>query len=240
MFHEEDLLSFMEEAKTKFQISSQPMDWYRSKAYCQSLHSNLVTKRNIVSVMENSETIEADFWLSSDPKRDQCQSYSVKTGRAVRQNCHVKHLAVCQTQEEIPVAPLQTLPDFIYSCQCKEDFGYENCTEAGDIVNSVNPGATYCLQANDNYVSLSGSDMAIFIDHAVYGRPFFLENSLTNIGEDICLGYHAESNSEYCVASNTLAAMTYWCQGKTDCLVDFDLIVDVTDFRDFFAVQGKD
>ena len=60
----------------------------------------------------------------------------------------------------------------------------------------------------------------VFIDHASYGRPFWLETagvSPTFCPEEAFAGILGK---EYCVASNTLAAVLYWCQGKEGCEVD--------------------
>ena len=63
--------------------------------------------------------------------------------------------------------------EFIYTCQCNENYGYENCSPAEPPINSISAGKVYC-QTNDQ-ISLSSAEEShiIFIDHAVFGRPKF-------------------------------------------------------------------
>ena len=59
----------------------------------------------------------------------------------------------------------------------------------------------------------------VFIDHASYGRPFWLETA--GVSPTFCPEESfAGTEKSYCVASNTLAAVLYWCQGKEGCEVD--------------------
>ena len=63
--------------------------------------------------------------------------------------------------------------EFIYTCQCKEGYGYENCSVVeDDPINGVNAGSTYC-QKIDQVVMSAGIDESyiMFIDHVVYGKP---------------------------------------------------------------------
>ncbi len=83
---------------------------------------------------------------------------------------------------------------------------------------TISAGTTYCQSKNKDVTLESGSDTnIIFIDHVAYGRPFFKANS---VNEDICTkDMYAKNENDYCVATNSLAAVTYWCQGKKNCKV---------------------
>ena len=63
--------------------------------------------------------------------------------------------------------------DMIYTCQCKPNYGYENCTEVKDIpINGINAGNTYCMTQDQVVLdSTDDSQYIIFMDHVVYGRP---------------------------------------------------------------------
>ena len=68
-------------------------------------------------------------------------------------------------------------------------------------------------------IKYSSSLQVVFIDHASYGKPLWLETA----GVDPANCPHsafAGNEFEYCVASNALAALMYWCQGKEGCEVD--------------------
>ena len=60
----------------------------------------------------------------------------------------------------------------------------------------------------------------MFIDHASYGRPFWLET--VGVDPTFCPeeSFAGSLGKPYCVASNALAAVLYWCQGKEGCEVD--------------------
>ena len=79
----------------------------------------------------------------------------------------------------------------IYTCQCQQGYGYENCTETSVISGQIDFGHTYCVDTNElpgELVTIkSGSDLTplIYIDHASYGRPLMPpESSITRICRD--------------------------------------------------------
>ena len=83
---------------------------------------------------------------------------------------------------------------YYYSCQCKEGYGFENCTETSDSGGSINFGHTYCQKDQDNITinSLSDTQPLIFIDHVAYGSP--LEPPEYSAEEDqFCEGSYATS-----------------------------------------------
>ena len=48
---------------------------------------------------------------------------------------------------------------------------------------------------------------------------------------------YAETDEEVCVARNTLAVITYWCQGKHSCLFRKTDIEDAAKFKQFFVAS---
>jgi hypothetical protein len=134
---------------------------------------------------------------------------------------------------------------YMYSCRCPNGYGYENCTEVtnaypdGDERNT-NDGFTYCqMGAVSVEITAILPGSVLFIDHASYGRPLLGE------GLDIARNYcpddgFAVDEEDYCVASNTLAAVMYWCQGKTSCSFDTDYLLDIGTLKNFFLIyQGR-
>lgn len=66
----------------------------------------------------------------------------------------------------------------------------------------------------------------IFVDHVTFGRPFFMPKSLS-VQQQACKEeMYAESEDDYCVASNALAAVIYWCQGKKSCSFKTDMLME--------------
>jgi hypothetical protein len=118
----------------------------------------------------------------------------------------------------------------IYTCQCPPTFGYENCTKTTYVPpEPVNPGTTLCESKNDEIVLRSSPESGeiIFIDHALYGRPLYLQGSLLpGPMEDCPNDLYAKSVNEYCVSANALAAVTYWCQGKQVCTFNTSFLLD--------------
>ncbi|XP_040580537.1 adhesion G protein-coupled receptor L3 isoform X2 [Lepeophtheirus salmonis] len=59
----------------------------------------------------------------------------------------------------------------------------------------------------------------IYVDHAVYGRPYLSKNHLdTMIG---CTeSMYTDDKVQVCILGNTLSLMKYWCQGKKSCVFD--------------------
>ena len=83
---------------------------------------------------------------------------------------------------------------YYYSCQCKEGYGFENCTETSDSGGSINFGHTYCQkdQANITINSLSDTQPLIFIDHVAYGSPLEPPEYSAE-GDQFCEGSYATS-----------------------------------------------
>ncbi len=146
-----------------------------------------------------------------------------------------KYVGLCSIAKDVA-------DDFplIYSCQCEQDFGYENCTDTVyDPELSVQPGITLCQSDNHNVELNSGSSThIIYVDHVAFGKPFYQEKSLSP-HQKCPKDYYAKSNEEYCVAGNSLAAVTYWCQGKKSCNFTTDMLLDapVVPSKDFFVAN---
>ena len=97
------------------------------------------------------------------------------------------------------------------------------------------------VQSTEKNVEMdSGSDTSIiYVDHVAFGKPFYKEKSF-NLPKVCPKENYAKSNDEYCVASNSLAAVTYWCQGKKKCNFTTDMLIDVNDVvpsKDFFVAN---
>ena len=124
--------------------------------------------------------------------------------------------------------PADTGSAAIYTCQCPQIFGYENCTKTiYNPADHFNPGTTLCESENEEIVLQAGTNEIIFIDHALFGRPFYLEKSLAPGPSGTCpKDLYANSADEYCVSANVLAAVTYWCQGKAMCAFNTSLLMD--------------
>ena len=80
----------------------------------------------------------------------------------------------------------------------------------------------------------------IFVDHAAYGRPWTGPEFFSESQWGHCEGLVAPGPEDHCVASNSLAAVTYWCQGKTKCEVQMSLIEDVGKHREFFVARIRE
>ena len=103
------------------------------------------------------------------------------------------------TLSEILEGPLLTArksaaeePELIYTCQCHENYGYENCTKVTDPnINGINAGSTYCQTVDT--VSLDAGDglHIIFLDHVVFGKPKLgtTDFSPLNVVRIICLSW---------------------------------------------------
>ena len=81
-------------------------------------------------------------------------------------------------------------PELIYTCQCHENYGYENCTKVTDPnINGISAGSTYCQTVDT--VSLDAGDglHIIFLDHVVFGKPKLgtTDFSPLNVVRIICL-----------------------------------------------------
>ena len=79
---------------------------------------------------------------------------------------------------------------YYYSCQCKEGYGFENCTKTSDSGGSINFGHTYCQKDQDIITinSLSDTQPLIFIDHVAYGSPLEPQEP-----DSYCDGHYAPS-----------------------------------------------
>jgi len=77
--------------------------------------------------------------------------------------------------------------EFIYTCQCNETYGYENCSLVKeDPIEGVNAGSTYCQMVDDVSMTAKGESHIIFIDHVVYGKPKFWTKDPLNVVSKIC------------------------------------------------------
>ena len=83
------------------------------------------------------------------------------------------------TLSEILEGPLLTArksaaeePELIYTCQCHENYGYENCTKVTDPnINGINAGSTYCQTVDTVSLDAGDGQHIIFLDHVVFGKP---------------------------------------------------------------------
>ena len=71
--------------------------------------------------------------------------------------------------------------EFIYTCQCNENYGYENCTPADPPINGINAGNVYCQIVDHILLDSADKSHIIFIDHAVFGRPMFWAKDPQNV-----------------------------------------------------------
>ena len=76
--------------------------------------------------------------------------------------------------------------ELIYTCQCKNNYGYENCTEVKeDPINGINAGNSYCqsdvLEISLEQSGIDDSMYIIFIDHAVFGKPLSTAENPLNL-----------------------------------------------------------
>ena len=63
-------------------------------------------------------------------------------------------------------------PELIYTCQCHENYGYENCTKVTDPnINGINAGSTYCQTVDTVSLDAGDGQHIIFLDHVVFGKP---------------------------------------------------------------------
>ena len=117
---------------------------------------------------------------------------------------------------------------------------YAGCTQSCVFMPTVNAfsGVTYCQSAETNVELNSGSDTSIiFVDHVTFGRPFYMEKSLTS-DKHCSREMYAKSNDDYCVASNALSAVIYWCQGKKRCSFTTDMLIEAPMMaKDFYVAN---
>ena len=101
------------------------------------------------------------------------------------------------TLSEILEGPLLTArksaaeePELIYTCQCHENYGYENCTKVTDPnINGINAGSTYCQTVDTVSLDAGDGQHIIFLDHVVFGKPKLgtTDFSPLNVVRIICL-----------------------------------------------------
>ena len=81
-------------------------------------------------------------------------------------------------------------PELIYTCQCHENYGYENCTKVTDPnINGINAGSTYCQTVDTVSLDAGDGQHIIFLDHVVFGKPKLgtTDFSPLNVVRIICL-----------------------------------------------------
>ena len=212
--------------------------------YCQSFGAQLfnpvspalVSQARVFLSKQNLSLISG-LWTSM------CQAKSCKAIQFDAKNQQLTFIDIERADQKqngsyIGLCSLTAESDFpdsstIYTCQCPPTYGYENCTKVTyNPSDPVNPGTTLCESENEEIVldsrqDYNGSSEIIFIDHALFGRPFYLQNSLLPGPMAECPTYlYAKSVDEYCVSANALAAVTYWCQGKQICKFNTSFLLD--------------
>lgn len=123
-----------------------------------------------------SEDRVAGVWIDEQSSENKCtildqhgvmkktlcsDTFDVNTGAI--------YLGLCHSIEEVLDKPTT----YYYSCQCKQGYGYENCTEPTDTAGALDFGQTFC-QKNPQKVTLTSASQVlplIFIDHVAYGSP---------------------------------------------------------------------
>ena len=156
--------------------------------------------------------------------------------RLLTTSCSSHYGALCyvKARNRLTEASTSTGSRYMYTCRCPDGFGYENCTAAPGEYHS--DGFTYCqLGAHSVEIAAADPGHVLFIDHASYGRPLFASN-VDSVREYCPDEAFATDPSDYCVASNTLAAVTYWCQGKEECHFATEFLLDVSNFKSFFLI----
>lgn len=118
------------------------------------------------------------------------------------------YLGLCHSIEEVLAKP----PTYYYSCQCKQGYGYENCTETSDAAGSINFGYTYCQRNPDEITLKSGSDLLplIFIDHVAYGSPMLPPDPTLS-----CKGLYADSIEKVIPLPFTCLPSSFGCCRST-------------------------
>ena len=244
-----------------YQKSPSHMSWHDADSFCKASGTALITREAAMSpgareyVQENSQGIKG-FWLESDSS--DCEVLLVRDASVRSANCRERtgYYALCQTlvlsATVYTTSRLSEVPEweYIYSCQCPQGFGYANCLEVAEVPSGQqDPGLNHC-QVQDKEVTLPAPDSlglteghVLFIDHAMFGRPFFQKGAFSRDQSEyaICLeAFYAQGISDYCVSSNTLAAVTYWCQGKQSCSFDLGLLLEAAEHKEYFIVNPAD
>ncbi|XP_059081671.1 adhesion G protein-coupled receptor L2-like isoform X2 [Tigriopus californicus] len=234
--------------------SPEAMDWYQSKSFCQTNRASLFDPEKTSFNMEGAQKYmqignldvpeQVDgYWLANliDMK---CEVIFKDTFELALVPCTLEGFFVplC-IQERTPTQDDTKENEFIYTCQCRNNFGYQNCTEMTSG-SGGSAGKTFCqvekTDTSESIISLNvgTSDKVIIIDHVAYGRPFFMEQSLTGAAAFACReDDYAQNERDFCVASQSLAAMIYWCQGKTSCEVNTTLFRESSIYKEYFLVK---
>ena len=160
--------------------------WYTADKLCHEQNGHLVkisdteakisAQLYILERQNESENIEG-FWVGIQPESNNLCHVLDKFGLVSNVSCsdtvNVQsgkfYLGLCQKQS----TDLYTSEILYYTCQCPENYGYENCTYTDQIEGSIQFGYTYCVKTPDEVELKSASDSLplIFIDHAAYGKP---------------------------------------------------------------------
>ena len=129
--------------------------------------------------------------------------------------------------------------NYMYTCQCPYGFGFENCTKASDEQRAINPEITFCKdKERDITLKPDADNKVIAIDHIAYGRPFRQQGSFPFTG--VCQAEDfAQNEEEYCVSPNALAAVTYWCQGKSECRFNLDDLDQMMESKEFEVPESN-
>lgn len=236
--------------------SPEAMDWYQSKAFCQTNHASLFDPEKTSFNMEGAQKYmqignldipeQVDgYWLANliDMK---CEVIFKDTFELALVPCTLEGFFVplC-ILERTPPEPDTKEDQFIYTCQCQNGFGFQNCKNTSSGTDgSVYPGKTFCQvqkgSASESSFTLNADspDKVIIIDHVAYGRPFYMNQSLTGAASYTCRSTsYAQNSNEYCVASQSLAAMIYWCQGKNRCEINSTLFQESTNYKEYFILE---
>ena len=219
-----------------FAVSDLRMSWMRSVRFCRRRNAHLFNPdvdgaRLIEAAQEVARAKSSEgprkFWTARIKGR-KCLVLNTPGLEFSYEKCGESDgvSALCLMKKDEVEAAAASRPNYTYTCQCRRGLGFENCTATDD--QSLD-GKTFCNE--DQSAELESRTLPMFIDHAAYGRPF--QGPTGSCDEAL----YARRKEDYCVASNTLAAVTYWCQGKKRCRFDYSMIIDAFDHRDFFVAE---
>lgn len=243
-------------------LSPTALSFLSAVNYCRSqgtelFHPTSVSDINLVLNFVQSQdpslvnTISG-FWSGEEPvfEHNMCPVLFLPDLITDSDMCHdmTRFLALCVKDEGEKGDELETndivTDGLIYSCQCLKNTGFENCTSAPDEATT-----TFCFNTeNSTDIEMQTvSEGVIIIDHAVYGKPFFLNGSFKPPFGDIGGGaskncpeqLFAEDETEFCIAYNTLSALMYWCQGKRYCRVPLQFIEELGSSKSYFVANEE-